>query len=42
MFGYNGFPKYVPVAEKIARAKKALAKLEKKGLKIQPIEAFKG
>ena len=42
MFGYGGFPRYVPVAEKIARSRKALAKLAKKGLKIQPIEEFKG
>ncbi len=42
MFGYGGYPRYVSVAEKMARAKKALAKLEKKGLKVQPIAEFKG
>ena len=42
MFGYGCYPKYVTVAEKIARARKALAKLEKKGLKVQPIAEFKG
>lgn len=35
--GYYGFPKYVTVAEKKVKAKKAIEKLKKKNLDIQPI-----
>ena len=35
---YGGWPEYVPVAKKIARAKKAAEKLRKKGVDLQPVE----
>lgn len=35
--GYGGWPAYVPVAKKIANAKKAAEKLRKKGVDIQPV-----
>ncbi len=41
MFGY-GFPRYVSVDEKKAKARKALAKLKKSGFDAQPIEEFRG
>lgn len=37
-YGYGGFPKYVPVAERRARALKKMEKLRKKGQIITPIE----
>ncbi len=37
-YGYDGWPKYVSVAERRARAAKAMQKLTKKGLKVEPIE----
>ncbi|MDR1612470.1 MAG: SWIM zinc finger family protein, partial [Planctomycetota bacterium] len=36
--GYGGWPEYVPVATKVARAKKAAEKLRKKGVDVQPVE----
>ena len=36
--GYSIWPEYVPVATKIARAKKAAEKLRKKGVDVQPVE----
>lgn len=36
--GYGGWPAYVPVATKIARAKKAAEKLRKKGVDVQPVQ----
>jgi len=35
---YDGWAPYVPVAERRAKAIKALEKLKKKGLKVQPVE----
>ena len=35
---YGAWPEYVPVAKKIANAKKAAEKLRKKGVDIQPVE----
>ncbi|HEB94426.1 MAG TPA: helix-turn-helix domain-containing protein [Gammaproteobacteria bacterium] len=35
---YGGWPKYVPVAKRRAKAAKAMQKLSKKGRKIEPIE----
>lgn len=35
---YGGWPEYVPVAERRARAARAMRKLEKKGLKVEPIK----
>ena len=34
---YNGWPRYVPVAERRAKAAKEMKKLEKKGLALQPV-----
>jgi len=34
---YGRWPKYVPVAQRRAKATKALQKLEKKGLKVEPV-----
>ncbi|VAX05293.1 zinc finger, SWIM-type, partial [hydrothermal vent metagenome] len=36
--GYGRWPKYVPVAQRRAKADKAMQKLGKKGLKIEPIK----
>ncbi len=36
--GYGGWPKYVPVAKRRAKAAKAMQKLSKKGRKIEPVE----
>ena len=38
MAWWGGFPKYVPVAQRRAKARKELEKLRKKGKDIQPIE----
>jgi len=35
---YGSYPRYVPVAERRAKAKKSMAKLQKKGTDIQPVE----
>jgi len=35
---YGSYPRYVPVAERRAKAKRAMAKLQKKGSNIQPVE----
>ncbi len=34
---YNGWPKYVPVAERRAKAQKQLEKMRKKGMNVQPV-----
>lgn len=35
---YNGWPEYVPVAERRAKAMKQLEKMKKKGMNIQPVQ----
>jgi len=37
-YGYDGWPKYVSVAQRRAKATKAMQKLSKKGLKVEPVE----
>ena len=36
-FGYGGFPEYVPVAQRKARAEKEIAALKKKGVNVSPV-----
>ncbi len=36
--GYYGWPKYVPVAQRRAKALKQVEKMKKKGLKVQPVQ----
>lgn len=39
---YDEFPRYIPVAERKAKAVKKMAQLRKQGYDIQPIESFRG
>ena len=39
---YNRWPAYVPVAKRRENARKEMEKLRKKGMVIEPVEAFKG
>ena len=39
---YDEYPRYIPVAERRAKAVKKMAKLRKQGYEIQPIESFRG
>ena len=38
---YDEFPRYIPVAERQAKAAAKIKKLRKQGYDIQPIEAFR-